>query len=116
MPRSRAQSFDARWVRAQRAPLVVKADGLAAGKGVVICATADEASRRREAMFAGRFGAAGDTIVVEEFLEGEEASFIALVDGSHVLPLATSQDHKRLRDGDEARTPAAWAPTRPRRS
>ena len=52
-------------------------------------------------MFAGRFGAAGNTIVVEEFLEGEEASFIALVDGSHVLPLATSQDHKRLRDGDE---------------
>jgi len=95
------ESFDASWVRAQRAPLVVKADGLAAGKGVVICATTDEAVETAEAMFAGRFGAAGATIVVEEFLEGEEASFIAMVDGAHVLPLATSQDHKRLRDGDE---------------
>ncbi len=94
------QNFDASWVRAQRAPLVVKADGLAAGKGVVICATCDEAIATAEAMFAGRFGAAGDTIVLEEFLEGEEASFIALVDGSHVLPLATSQDHKRRDDGD----------------
>ncbi|MGB5102092.1 MAG: phosphoribosylamine--glycine ligase, partial [Steroidobacteraceae bacterium] len=76
-------------------------DGLAAGKGVVICATAEEAVATTEAMFAGRFGKAGDKVVVEEFLEGEEASFIAMVDGSHVLPLATSQDHKRLRDGDE---------------
>jgi phosphoribosylamine--glycine ligase len=95
------ESFDAAWVRAQRAPLVVKADGLAAGKGVVICATADEAVRTAEAMFDGRFGAAGATIVIEEFLEGEEASFIAMVDGRHVLPLASSQDHKRLRDDDE---------------
>jgi phosphoribosylamine--glycine ligase len=94
-------TFDAGWVRAQRAPLVVKADGLAAGKGVVICATQDEAVTTAEAMFAGRFGQAGDTVVVEAFLEGEEASFIAMVDGTHVLPLATSQDHKRLRDGDE---------------
>jgi phosphoribosylamine--glycine ligase len=94
------ESFDAAWIRAQRAPLVVKADGLAAGKGVVICASADEAVATAEAMFAGRFGNAGERIVVEEFLEGEEASFIALVDGRHVLPLATSQDHKRLRDGD----------------
>jgi phosphoribosylamine--glycine ligase len=94
-------TFDAGWVRAQRAPLVVKADGLAAGKGVVICATQDEAVTTAEAMFAGRFGHAGDTVVVEAFLEGEEASFIAMVDGTHVLPLATSQDHKRLRDGDE---------------
>jgi phosphoribosylamine--glycine ligase len=94
-------SFDAAWVRAQRAPLVVKADGLAAGKGVVICATADEAVAAAQAMFAGRFGAAGETIVVEEFLEGEEASFIAMVDGQHVLPLATSQDHKRRDDGDQ---------------
>ena len=92
--------FDAAWVQAQRAPLVVKADGLAAGKGVVICATTDEAVTTAEAMFAGRFGTAGSTIVVEEFLEGEEASFIAMVDGTHVLPLATSQDHKRLNDGD----------------
>jgi phosphoribosylamine--glycine ligase len=95
------QSFDASWVQAQRAPLVVKADGLAAGKGVVICATAAEALATAEAMFAGRFGAAGSTIVIEEFLEGEEASFIAMVDGIHVMPLATSQDHKRLRDDDQ---------------
>ena len=94
-------TFDPGWVHAQRAPLVVKADGLAAGKGVVICATQDEAVTTAEAMFAGRFGQAGDTVVVEAFLEGEEASFIAMVDGTHVLPLATSQDHKRLRDGDE---------------
>ncbi len=94
-------TFDPSWVRAQRAPLVVKADGLAAGKGVVICAKTEEAVQTTEAMFAGRFGTAGDRVVVEEFLEGEEASFIAMVDGSHVLPLATSQDHKRLRDGDE---------------
>ena len=94
-------NFDAAWVRAQRAPLVVKADGLAAGKGVVICATQDEAVATAQDMFAGRFGRAGDTVVVEAFLDGEEASFIAMVDGTHVLPLATSQDHKRLRDGDE---------------
>ena len=93
-------NFDPAWVRAQRAPLVVKADGLAAGKGVVICATVDEAVETAESMFAGRFGTAGDTIVVEQFLEGEEASFIAMVDGTHVLPLATSQDHKRRDDGD----------------
>jgi phosphoribosylamine--glycine ligase len=92
--------FDATWVRAQPAPLVVKADGLAAGKGVVICATADEAVETAQAMFAGRFGPAGERVVIEEFLAGEEASFIAMVDGAHVLPLATSQDHKRLCDGD----------------
>jgi phosphoribosylamine--glycine ligase len=95
------ETFDAAWVRAQRAPLVVKADGLAAGKGVVICATQDEAVTTAQEMFAGSFGKAGDTVVVEAFLEGEEASFIAMVDGTHVLPLATSQDHKRLHDGDE---------------
>lgn len=96
----RKQDFDAAWVRAQRAPLVVKADGLAAGKGVVICGSADDAVEVAEAMFAGRFGDAGERIVIEEFLEGEEASFIAMVDGQHVLPLATSQDHKRIGDGD----------------
>ena len=94
-------TFDPAWVRAQKAPLVVKADGLAAGKGVVICATADEAIETTLAMFEGRFGKAGDKVVIEEFLEGEEASFIAMVDGTHVLPLATSQDHKRLRDADD---------------
>jgi phosphoribosylamine--glycine ligase len=94
-------SFDPQWIRAQRAPLVVKADGLAAGKGVVICDTQEEAVTTAQDMFAGRFGKAGDTVVVEAFLEGEEASFIAMVDGTHVLPLATSQDHKRLLDADE---------------
>ena len=94
-------NFDPAWVHAQRAPLVVKADGLAAGKGVVICATTAEAVATTLAMFEGRFGKAGDKVVIEEFLEGEEASFIAMVDGTHVLPLATSQDHKRLRDADE---------------
>jgi len=93
-------NFDAAWVRAQRAPLVVKADGLAAGKGVIICATQEEAVNSVEEMFAGAFGTAGDTVVVEQFLEGEEASFIVMVDGEHVLPLATSQDHKRVGDGD----------------
>jgi phosphoribosylamine---glycine ligase len=93
-------TFDPAWVRSQRAPLVVKADGLAAGKGVIICATVEEAVRSAESMFAGQFGAAGNTIVIEEFLEGEEASFIAIVAGQHILPLATSQDHKRRDDGD----------------
>ena len=93
-------SFDAKWVRAQRAPLVVKADGLAAGKGVVICATTDDAIQAAQAMFSGQFGAAGSTVVIEEFLRGEEASFIAIVSGEHILPLATSQDHKRRDDGD----------------
>lgn len=93
--------FDAAWVRAQRAPLVVKADGLAAGKGVIICATAEEAVASAQAMFDGQFGAAGNTVVIEEFLEGEEASFIAIVSGKHILPLATSQDHKRRDDGDK---------------
>jgi len=94
------KDFDPRAVHERRAPLVVKADGLAAGKGVVIAASAGEAIATAEAMFAGAFGAAGNTIVIEDFLEGEEASFIAMVDGEHVLPLATSQDHKRLGDGD----------------
>jgi phosphoribosylamine--glycine ligase len=93
-------TFDASWVRAQKAPLVVKADGLAAGKGVVICTSVDEAISAAEDMFAGRFGHAGDKVVIEEFLVGEEASFIAMVDGGHLVPLATSQYHKRLGDGD----------------
>jgi phosphoribosylamine--glycine ligase len=94
------ESFDPDYLRSQHAPLVVKADGLAAGKGVVIANSTDEALATVEAMFAGRFGAAGETVVVEEFLEGEEASFIAMVDGTHILPLATSQDHKRRDDAD----------------
>lgn len=93
-------SFEPDWVRAQRTPLVVKASGLAAGKGVVIAATHEEALQSAAAMFAGRFGAAGAQVLIEEFLEGEEASFIVMTDGRHVLPLASSQDHKRLEDGD----------------
>jgi phosphoribosylamine---glycine ligase len=96
-----AANFDAAWVRAQRAPLVVKASGLAAGKGVVIAASVAEAVAAAEAMFAGQFGAAGSEVVIEEFLPGEEASFIVMADGTHILPLASSQDHKRLRDGDQ---------------
>ncbi len=94
------ETFDPAVVRAQRPPIVVKADGLAAGKGVIIAAGADEAIRAAEGMFAGDFGEAGRVVVVEEFLEGEEVSFIVMADGSHALPLATSQDHKRLGDGD----------------
>lgn len=90
-----------RHVRAAGAPIVVKADGLAAGKGVTVCTTLDEAERAIEdALGRGVFGAAGTRIVIEEFLDGEEASFLALTDGRHVLPLATSQDHKRIGDGD----------------
>ena len=94
-------NFDEAWVRKQRAPLVVKADGLAAGKGVIICQTIDEAIASAKAMFDGQFGAAGNTVVIEEFLEGEEASFIAIVSGTDILALATSQDHKRRDDGDQ---------------
>jgi len=82
------------------APIVVKASGLAAGKGVVIAESAAEAVATVEAMFAGRFGAAGREVVIEEFLYGEEASFIVMADGRHIIPFATSQDHKRRDDGD----------------
>jgi phosphoribosylamine--glycine ligase len=83
------------------APIVVKADGLAAGKGVILAQTTDEAVAAARDMLAGNaFGEAGHRVVVEEFLRGEEASFIVMVDGEHVLPLATSQDHKRVGDGD----------------
>src|SRR3954469_2582975 len=84
------------------APIVIKADGLASGKGVVVAATREEANAAVDAMLGERrFGAAGARVVIEEFLAGEEASFIVMCDGTHVLPLATSQDHKRLRDDDE---------------
>ena len=90
------------YIDAQGGPIVVKADGLAAGKGVVVAATREEAHAAIERIMDGRaLGEAGSRVVIEEFLEGEEASFIVMSDGSHVLPLATSQDHKRLRDGDE---------------
>jgi phosphoribosylamine---glycine ligase len=93
-------SFDVAWLRSQRAPLVVKASGLAAGKGVVIAASIEEARAAAQAMFAGQFGEAGREVVIEEFLPGEEASFIVMADGTHSLPLASSQDHKRRDDGD----------------
>jgi phosphoribosylamine--glycine ligase len=89
------------FVRRRGAPIVVKADGLAAGKGVTVAASVAEAEAAiDEAMVAQRFGDAGAEVVVEEFLDGEEASFFALVDGVHALPLATAQDHKRVGDGD----------------
>ncbi len=89
------------YVRGQGAPIVVKADGLAAGKGVVIAQTEDEAIDAIRSMMAeGAFGEAGRRVVVEEFLEGEEASFMVMADGEHILALATSQDHKPLLDGD----------------
>ena len=84
------------------APIVVKADGLAAGKGVVVAMTKDEAHAAVDAMLVdNRMGAAGARVVIEEFLTGEEASFIVLADGRHALALASSQDHKRLKDGDQ---------------
>jgi phosphoribosylamine--glycine ligase len=89
------------YVDAQGAPIVIKADGLAAGKGVVVAATAAEAHAAVDDMLVGnRLGDAGARVVIEECLAGEEASFIVMVDGRHVLPLASSQDHKRLLDGD----------------
>ena len=96
-----AANFDESYVHAQRLPLVVKADGLAAGKGVVICETHESALSTARAMLGGSFGAAGNTIVVEEFLQGEEVSFIVVARDSQVIALATSQDHKRRDDGDK---------------
>ena len=88
------------YIRAQGAPIVVKADGLAAGKGVVVAMTEQEALDAVDMMFGGGFGEAGAEVVVEEFMVGEEASFFALCDGEHALPLVTAQDHKRAFDGD----------------
>ncbi|WP_375057415.1 phosphoribosylamine--glycine ligase [Zobellella sp. DQSA1] len=89
------------YLREKGAPIVVKADGLAAGKGVIVAMTLEEAEAAVRDMLAGNaFGDAGSRVVIEEFLDGEEASFIVMVDGEHVLPMATSQDHKRVGDGD----------------
>ena len=89
------------YIRQQGAPIVVKADGLAAGKGVILAQTEDEAITAVKDMLAGNaFGEAGHRVVIEEFLPGEEASFIVMVDGKHILPLATSQDHKARDEGD----------------
>ena len=84
----------------KRLPIVVKADGLAAGKGVIIAQTHAEADTAVDACFSGAFGAAGTEVVIEDFLDGEEASFCARVDGAHALPLVAAQDHKRVGDGD----------------
>ena len=90
------------YVNQQGAPIVIKADGLAAGKGVVVAMTASEAHDAIDAMLSdNKLGSAGARVVIEEFLMGEEASFIVMVDGKNILPLATSQDHKRLQDGDQ---------------
>ncbi|MFT3931824.1 MAG: phosphoribosylamine--glycine ligase [Spongiibacteraceae bacterium] len=89
------------YIRKHGAPIVVKADGLAAGKGVIVAMTIAEAEDAVRDMLAGNaFGSAGSRVVIEEFLDGEEASFIVMVDGEHVLPMATSQDHKRVGDAD----------------
>ena len=107
IPTAAYQSFsDAKaahdYIDQQGAPIVVKADGLAAGKGVVVAMTLKEAHDAVDMMLSdNRFGDAGARVVIEEFLEGEEASFIVMVDGKNILPLATSQDHKRLMDNDE---------------
>ncbi|MFL6672879.1 MAG: phosphoribosylamine--glycine ligase [Massilia sp.] len=107
IPTAKYQSFsDAvqahAYIDANGAPIVVKADGLAAGKGVVVAMTLDEAHQAVDHMLSdNRFGDAGARIVIEEFLAGEEASFIVMCDGKNVLPLATSQDHKRLKDHDQ---------------
>ncbi|MBS0269496.1 MAG: phosphoribosylamine--glycine ligase [Proteobacteria bacterium] len=89
-----------RYLASQSLPIVVKADGLAAGKGVVIAATREDAEAAVDACFSGSFGSAGAELVIEEFLHGEEASFFALCDGTTALALATAQDHKRVGDGD----------------
>ncbi|MFC4625653.1 phosphoribosylamine--glycine ligase [Daeguia caeni] len=88
------------YIRAKGAPIVVKADGLAAGKGVVVAMTLEEALDAVDACFEGAFGAAGREVVVEEYLEGEEASFFCICDGKTALPLGSAQDHKRIGDGD----------------
>jgi len=104
-------------------PVVIKADGLAAGKGVIIAETREEALEALDTMFSGAFGAAGEEVVLEEFMTGEEASFFALTDGSAILPFGSAQDHKRVGPSDRRRItsgwatatpapiPAAWAPT-----
>lgn len=89
------------YVREQGAPIVIKADGLAAGKGVVVAMELGEALTAIDDMFGGAFGVAGAEVVIEEFMEGEEASFFVLSDGENVLPIGTAQDHKRAFDGDK---------------
>ena len=107
IPTARYQTFSEiapahAYIEAQGAPIVIKADGLAAGKGVVVAMSLEEAHDAVDMMLGdNKLGDAGARVVIEEFLTGEEASFIVMVDGKNILPLATSQDHKRLRDGDQ---------------
>ena len=100
---TRCTSLEAAWGALKKfdAPFVLKADGLAAGKGVVIAETREDAQEALSEMFDGRFGSAGSEVVIEQFLKGEEASFFALTDGESIVPLASAQDHKRVGDGDE---------------
>ncbi len=106
IPTAQYQTFDNaekahEYLNQKGAPIVIKADGLAAGKGVIVAMTAEEAHAAVDDMLLGnKMGNAGARVVIEDFLQGEEASFIVMVDGEHVLPMATSQDHKRLLDGD----------------
>ena len=88
------------YIREQGAPIVVKADGLAAGKGVIVAMNEQDALDAIDDMFGGEFGEAGAAVVIEEFMDGEEASYFLLVDGENVLPIGTAQDHKRVGDGD----------------
>lgn len=107
IPTAKYQSFTDQqqaiaYIKSQGAPIVVKADGLAAGKGVVVAQTEEEAINAVEDMLSGNvFGSAGNRVVIEEFLQGEEASFIVIADGKHALPMATSQDHKARDNGDK---------------
>ena len=101
------------YVREKGAPIVIKADGLAAGKGVIVAMTLDEAEAAVRDMLSGNsFGQAGSRVVIEEFLDGEEASFISMVDGKTARPMATSQDHKRVGDGDTGPNTGGMGPTR----
>ncbi|MFA6929722.1 MAG: phosphoribosylamine--glycine ligase [Lentisphaeria bacterium] len=106
LPTAKAAVFDEeknalKYLRSQAMPMVVKADGLAAGKGVVVATTLEEAEQAVKACFSGSFGEAGFRVLIEECLVGEEASILALCDGKTILPLASSQDHKRAEDGDQ---------------
>ena len=107
IPTARSKTFEVveeaiAYIQSHGAPIVIKADGLAAGKGVVVAMSELEATEAvKDMLGAGKFGAAGARVVIEDFLEGEEASFICMIDGKHVLPLATSQDHKRIFEGDQ---------------
>lgn len=105
------------YVQVTSLPLVLKADGLALGKGVLICRTREEAEAGlKDIMLEKKFGAAGNKVVIEEFLEGPEVSVLAFTDGKTIVPMITSCDHKRAFDGDEGLNTGGWAPSHPRPS